>query len=495
MSTEAANGARYRFGDSARGGVLLGLGMRQALPLVLGVLWLTLWLMIQLPIVGLLGPLAALVCAFGRWRRAPLHDVAVPGLGLAWRRWRRSEVWTTASLLGVVAEVDELPSALRGLELVEVPVDRPDGGAVVVWDRWATTMSVVIPVVGSGFSVASLGEQDAWVAAWGAALAPLARARCPVSRFTWQEWCHPVGLTGHLDFLAGSRRTGRSSSAARCDYDELLADQAASTVAHEVLLTVTVDATRVHRTRRGGGDNAAIGALFDEVGQLTARLQTAGLQAGRPLGSYELSMAVRARSDPRTAVGFGTRGRSLAAAVGKGHIEWGPMAVQPGWDEVRVDCSFHRSYRVAAWPMLPVTADWLAPLLMGDAATRTVTVVMEPVPLARAALDANRRLTSIEADHDQKQRHGFRLTARERRQHADVEAREHELASGHPEFRHVAFVHVTAGSLAELEESAARVEQAGAQSMLDLRPLAARHDQGWVASLPLGRSARTGGRP
>ena len=36
------------------------------------------------------------------------------------------------------------------------------------------------------------------------------------------------------------------------------------------------------------------------------------------------------------------------------------------------------------------------------------------------------------------------------------------------------------------------VEQAAAQSLLDLRPLDARHDLGWVAALPLGRSiART----
>jgi hypothetical protein len=144
--------------------------------------------------------------------------------------------------------------------------------------------------------------------------------------------------------------------------------------------------------------------------------------------------------------------------------------------------------------MLPVTADWLAPLLVGDAVTRTVTVVMEPVPLARAALDANRQLTSIEADEQQKERHGFRLTARERRRHADVEAREHELASGHPEFRHAAFVTVTAGSLVELDEVSARVEQSAAQAMLDVRPLTARHDRGWVASLPLGRSARPGSR-
>ena len=124
-----------------------------------------------------------------------------------------------------------------------------------------------------------------------------------------------------------------------------------------------------------------------------------------------------------------------------------------------------------------------------------LTVVLEPVPLARAAADANRQLTSIESDHAQKERHGFRLTARERRRQADVEGRERELAEGHPEFRHVGIVTVTADNIEALDDSAGRVEQASAQSMLDLRPLAARQAEGWVASLPVGRSVRSGNWP
>ena len=161
-------------------------------------------------------------------------------------------------------------------------------------------------------------------------------------------------------------------------------------------------------------------------------------------------------------------------------------------DSVRVDGCTHRSYFVASWPMLPVRADWMGPLLTVDGTTRTVTIVMEPVALTAAAQDANRQLTSIEADQQQKERHGFRLTARERRRHDDVEAREHELAEGHPLFRHVGLVTVTAPNLDLLDEAAATVEQAAAQSMLDLRPLAARQSEGWVASLPLGRSVRQG---
>jgi hypothetical protein len=168
------------------------------------------------------------------------------------------------------------------------------------------------------------------------------------------------------------------------------------------------------------------------------------------------------------------------------------MAVEADWLDVRVDGSWHRSYRVAAWPMLPVTAEWMSPLMTVDGATRTVTVVMEPVSLASAAHDANRQLTSIEADQQQKERHGFRLTARERRRHDDVSTRERELAEGHPLFRHVGIITVTAGSRDALEDAAARIEQSAAQSLLDVRPLVARQAEGWVAALPHGRSVRRG---
>jgi hypothetical protein len=184
----------------------------------------------------------------------------------------------------------------------------------------------------------------------------------------------------------------------------------------------------------------------------------------------------------------------LAAAAGRGAIEWGPMAVESTWTTCRVDGSAHRTYRMASLPMLPVPADWLGPLLVGPAATRTVTMVYEPVPLQKAAAAANRELTSLEASDDDKMRRGFRVTARERRRRADVETRERELAQGHAEFRHVGFVTVTTADPDGLDEACAAVEQAAGQALVDLRPLAARQGAGWVASLPLGRSVRPGGR-
>jgi hypothetical protein len=492
MSALNATAARYRFGDGARAGVLLGLGLRQALPLVVGTLWLTLWLMVQLPLVGMVGPLLGMVASFGRWRRAPLYDVAAPGARLTWQKWRSRRAWVRRSLLAAGPGFDnDVPAVMAGLELLETaPLWPATAEVAVVHDRKTATVSMVVRVTAAGFSVASAGEQDALVGAWGGVLAPLARARCPVSRVTWQEWCHPVGVAAHRSFLANVQPAEVTKASA--DYDELLAVQDPTTIAHEVLVTVTVDLRRVRAGRTRTTLAAGLAALSDETRLLCSRIESAGMTVDGVLSARELPIAVRLRSDPGRARQLDTLRSSLAAAVGKGIVEWGPMAVEPDWFKVRVDGSVHRTFRIAGWPMLPVTADWMAPLLNGDTATRTVTVVMEPVPLTRAAQDANRQLTSIEADQMQKERHGFRLTAREKRRRTDVEAREQELVSGHPEFRHVGFVTVTAPNGDELEDAAGAVEQSAAQAMVDLRPLAARQAEGWLASLPLGRSVRSG---
>jgi hypothetical protein len=489
VSTEQSRAARYQFGDSSRAGVMLGLSLRQAAPLVVGMLWLSVALMLSSPAVGLVGLGVAGVVSFGRYRRAPLYDVARPGLRLAWRRLRRRTLWTQRSLLGTSgAASDVLPDSLAGIELHEAHVDW-DGTRVpvgAVWDKPAGTVSMVIGVLGDGFAAASDAEQDARLAGWGGALAPLARERCPVVRITWQEWAHSVGVATHRQFLAELGARPRSDAAD--DYEDLLSLLDHSTIAHDVLVTLTVDLRRVRTRRSVSTLDVATEVLGGEINLLASRLSTAGLVVSPPLSPVELATAIRVRSDPeRTPTSVST---SLAAVAGRQVGEWGPMAVEADWFQVRVDGSVHRSYRVVGWPMLPVGADWMAPLLTGGGQTRTVTVVMEPTPLAQAARGANRQLTSLETDRDEKSRKGFRATARERRRIADVETREAELAAGHPEFRHAAFVTVTAATVDELDDACAHVEQDAAQAMLDIRPLAARQAEGWVASLPIGRSVR-----
>ncbi|MAT06288.1 MAG: hypothetical protein CL424_14720 [Acidimicrobiaceae bacterium] len=478
----------YRFADSSRPGLLLGVGPRQAIPIVAGVLWLAAILQLPLPpVVGLIGPVVGTAIAFGRWRGSPLAETLVPGTILLFRRRVGRARWTQAPLLGSTDA--DLPSVMRGLELIEFPDRRVAGLSAVVRDRDGGTVTGVVRVSGSGFPLASTSEQDAMLARWGAVLSPFARERSPVIRVTWQEWAHPVGSDQHLEFLDSVGVRDRSADPVVADYLALLQQQAPVTVAHDVLVSITIDQRRVRRRRSQSGRlEAAFDVLADELRLFASRLDGAGLVASAPLGALALSSAVRFRSDPLRSGQVQTLERSLAAAARGSQIEWGPMVVEPEWSHVRVDGALHRTYRVAAWPQLSVGSDWLSPLLTDARATRTVTVVMEPIPISRAARAADREVMSREADAELKERKGFRVNARERKRLADVEARERELSEGHAEFRFVGLVTVTSTDADTLDEECADIEQTAAQSLLDLRPLDARHELGWLASLPLGRS-------
>lgn len=484
------NARTYRFGDANRPGLLLGLGARQAIPLLAGVVWLAVILQTSLPpLIGLVGPAIGVTVAFGRWRGSPLSETLLPGLALLARQPGGRARWTRPPLLGDPEAA--IPSLMRGLELI----DASPAGAVVR-DRRSGTVTGLLRVSGRGFPLASSAEQDAMVARWGAALSPFARERSPVVRVTWQEWAHPVGSEQHRQFLVSIGVDARSTDPIVVDYLALLDQQAPVTVAHDVLVAVTVEQKRVrHRRTQTSRLSASVSALADELRLFSARLDAAGLTASAPLGSTELAAAVRVRSDPSRTAQIAALTRSLAAASGRGSLEWGPMVVEPEWAHVRIDGAIHRSYRIAGWPQLPVGADWMAPLLTDGRATRTVTVAMEPIPMSRASRAADREVMAREADAELKERKGFRVNARERKRLADVGARERELSEGHAEFRFVGLVTVTSHDPDMLDDECADLEQAAAQSLLDLRPLDARHDLGWLASLPLGRTIASSSTP
>jgi hypothetical protein len=486
MSAPAAR--TYRFSDSQRPGLLLGLSGRQAIPVASGVLAMAAVLQTGLPpLVGVIGPALGITIAFGRWRGAALVDTLVPGTRLNVRRATRRRRWVRPPLVGDNAD-NTLPAPLRGLELVE-PAEGHGRGVAFVRDRQAGTLTVALRIHGHGFPLASAAEQDTMLASWAAALSPFARERSPITSVAWHEWAHPVTSAAHSTFLDTIGIETRDLDPAVADYRALIDQQAPVTVAHDVLVTVTASLRKI-RTRRASPSRlrAAIEVLTDEARLFTSRLEAAGLTVDPPLDGVDLSAAVRVRSDPARGSQIATLNRSLAAAARRGALEWGPMVVEPEWAHTRVDGSYHRSYRVAGWPQLPVGSDWMNELLTSTRAVRTVTVVLEPVPMGRAARAADREVMSREADADMKTQKGFRVNARERKRLADVEARERELSEGHAEFQFVGIVDVASPTLDELDDACADVEQAAAQCLLDLRPLDARHELGWLATLPLGRA-------
>ncbi len=162
------------------------------------------------------------------------------------------------------------------------------------------------------------------------------------------------------------------------------------------------------------------------------------------------------------------------------------MVVEPHWDAVHTDATWHATYWIAEWPRVDVTPDFLGPVLFSGL-RRSVVVVMEPVSPSRAARQVAQARTADIADGELRRRGGFLITARQTREKEGVEERDIELAEGHAQYRFSGYVTVTADSRAELDPARAALEQAAAQSRIELRLLYGEQDAAFACSLPLGR--------
>jgi hypothetical protein len=360
------------------------------------------------------------------------------------------------------------------------------GGFGVVRDRQGDTLSATVAVNGGAFALLERGDQERALARWGDVLAAFCGERRPVSRVRITEHAAPSGVGDHERFVA-ENGADPVTSAPRRVYDELLATAGPLAVAHEVLVTLTVDQRRV-RARRGPTLVAAIEALGEELRLLTSRLEGAGMNVGAPLSAPALARALRVRLDPTRAAGVLTDLRSLADLAGLDITRrYGPMASENAWTDVRVDGTFHRTYWVAEWPRLEVGPSWLEPLLLHPGGTRTFSVHYEPVAPTRSQRRIDRDTTRLAADEEQRSRAGFRIGARHRRVEAAVLERETELVAGYAELEFAGFLTVSAPDQDTLDRSCAEYEQAAGQAGLEVRALDARHDLGLVCSLPVAR--------
>jgi hypothetical protein len=231
-----------------------------------------------------------------------------------------------------------------------------------------------------------------------------------------------------------------------------------------------------------------IETVLEQTRLFVSRLQTARLTVDRVLYAADLITATRTRSDPSTLERLSLLRRSLAAAAGDGAPSFGPMTVVEELGQVAVDGALHRSWWVARWPRREVPACWLDQLLYGVNCTRTLTVVFEPVTPSRSDRDLDREIVNRETTMDAKAKRGFRISGKERTAAAAVSQREQELNSGYAELAYAGLVTISSISRDTLDRNAAAVENVAAESGVELQPLFGRQAEGWVSSLPLGRT-------
>jgi hypothetical protein len=497
MNAPAEPQRRYRFADLRRSGLFGSMPPTLLVTLGAGILvsWLTVLRGAPLPLA--LAPLAlAAYVGFGRLGGRPVHEQVPPAVAWWWRKVRHRHRWCRPVPLVVDGAVPQaLPPSLAGIELFDADTSWITGRTEVgvVHDRATGIVTAVLRVTGDGqFALADAGTQETRLDLWGLALAAFCREATPVARITCREWTSPTGTGDHLAQVR-NRWADEAETAARSSYLTLVEAVAPTCVRHDVLIEVSVDQRRARRATRRGIEGS-IETLIDEVRLFAARLDQAGLTVAPPLSAAEVVTATRARSDPSALPRLAAMERSLAAAAGHAPSDFGPMAVKERWASVRVDGSVHRSWWFARWPRREVPAGWFDQVLFGVDATRTITVVFEPVAPARSYRDVNKESVSRETNADERARRGFRVRAADRKAARDVQLREGELNDGYSELAYVGLLTVTAVDDHTLDGLSGVVEQTAAQAGIELHPLFGRHAAGWVASLPLGRTVarRTG---
>ena len=122
--------------------------------------------------------------------------------------------------------------------------------------------------------------------------------------------------------------------------------------------------------------------------------------------------------------------------------------------------------------------------------TRTLSIVMEPVPPARAARDVLDARTAFLADQRIRDTKGYVPTAFRDAQGLALAQREADLAAGHGEFRFSAYVTVSAPDVDTLETTATHAIRLANRCQLRLWRLYGQQDLGFACALPLARGLR-----
>jgi hypothetical protein len=420
--------------------------------------------------------------------------IPVAARWLGWVVTRRTRHLSSLPLFGEATDgkPNTPPDTLAGVEILAAPLDGDSGPEVgVVCDRRAGTYAAVLQVRGRSFQLADTPEKQRRLAAWGAVLAGLARASSPIHRLQWVERTVPDDGDAMGRYLASAVKVDNGSPSLR-SYLDLVDRAGPAAPQHETFLVVSISAARARRAikQAGGGDRGAAAILLREIGALRRRLTSAEVVVDGLLTPRLAAGAMRTAFDPHARVGLARRAAAAGDEGGTDPANAWPLVAETTWGSYRTTDVCHATYWVANWPRTSVGADFLAPLLLGTAGMRTVSLTMEPISPLRAHREVEQQVVKSMADEELRQKAGFAFTARRRRAQEAVTRREQELADGHADYRVAGYVTVTSETEEELEAACGEIEQAAQQAFLEIRRLYGQQDQAFTWTLPIARGLR-----
>jgi len=395
-------------------------------------------------------------------------------------------------VLGVrrVDAADAQPPYLRGVELLAARWRQGEIG--VVKDAARRTYVGVIAARGRSFALLDQDAKRRLLAGWGSVLSAVSREAGAVARVQWLERTVPDDSESVVRFL-GEHRSLPASSPFVSSYLALLDEAGPQSQQHEVFIAVQVSAVRassVIRRQRRGVDVGSCEVLSRELDAFAANLRRADVDVRGILSPRMLAAALREWSDPPAREQLAHRAAAIADMAGASPRNAFPHRSEVSWSALRTEGAHHATYWVSEWPRAVVGTDWLAPLLLGTRARRTVSVVMEPGPPSLALRRVEAARVDDATTRSLRQRLGFRTTVRKQREEETVARAEEELNEGHQQFRLSAYITVTADTRETLDVACADVEQQARQSGLDVRRAYGTQDVAFTYTLPLCRGLR-----
>ncbi|GAB2647034.1 SCO6880 family protein [Kribbella swartbergensis] len=466
-----------RFPRPERNAVLLGLRPIQVVLLLIAVVTTTISIVSQLsPVLKLGGLTASALCgaiAFTRAEGLPMYRWLVLRSTSAWRSLRGRHSFRERVMEPRRHGDLQLPGEGGPLRIMTA------GSSIgVVHDPRRRRLIAVAKIEGPAHLLQNSDEQDRRVTAYGRLIAGLCQgnriARAQILERTLPDPGDELGE------WAKTRNVDPNTPAGAI-YRDLLEQAAPATAKHETLFSfaVNLDAASREIRRHGGGIAGATAVLESEARAFQTSLSAAGV-AGCWLSAKELAMSLRLAFDPAAT-------RTIPSPDVIDAADAGPLAIDAAWDHLRTDSSFHRVYVITEWPRVMTTPSFLSPLLLKPGIRRTFSMVLQPIPTAKALRDARRHQVERVTDRATRARIGQLETEEDRQLDADVIQRERDLAAGHGDVRWLGLVVVSADSEEGLDQACMEIEIAATQALLDMRRLVGQQVEGFMAAaLPFG---------
>jgi hypothetical protein len=269
-------------------------------------------------------------------------------------------------------------------------------------------------------------------------------------------------------------------------YLELISGSARVAQAHEILVAIQVDATRV----RSRSVTALEQTLIEESERVARGLEAAAVTVLGALSRPQVTTAIRTAFDPFSGAEMAALEAIDPNRRGPNPVNAWPLGAHEHWDRYTCDGADHATYWIGGWPRVDVSPMFMDALLSSSDVVRTVSVTFEPIPPVRSTREVEAAVTRDRADRELRLRFGQGETARQRQAQEAAMRREAELAAGHAEVRLSGFVTVSGRDEEELRKGCAQVLEHAARARLELHRMYGQQAAAFTFTLPLARGLR-----